>query len=147
MEQKVSVFNVFAVVALIGVLILAGVLILRPPGIGAEEFAEFREKTELALPTSVVLMMAHHEHEMGEGLAAGDLEEVVEEAEEILVFMEGIDWPQAMKPSVNNAVSAIEQLVEAGDLEEAKTAFEEVENTFHEVHHELHHLMEEEHEH
>lgn len=157
--MKLGIFDVLTVVAFAGVLVLAGVLIFAPPSaapsVASEDVAKVEGKlakvgnnTEFALATSAVLMMKHHEREIEEALEEGDLEEVEEEAEEILEFLREVDWPKSMVPSVNDANSACTNIIErakANDLNGTRTAFKEVASTFKEVHHELHHILEEEH--
>jgi hypothetical protein len=143
-------FDAVAVLAIIGVVVLGGVFSLVPPAVTPQEFSEVKGNTEIALATSVVLMMVHHEHEIEEALDEGNLTEAAEEAEEILVFIKGVHWPTPMESSVSQAETAVESLIqkaEANDLNGTKAAFEDVERTFHEVHHDLHHLLEEEHVH
>ena len=84
--------------------------------------------------------MEHHEHEIDEALEQGDLEQALEEAEELIPWMEGTPWLSELTVPAQAAGGAVQKLVEmlkAHDEAGARLAFETMKKKFHHLHHEL----------
>jgi hypothetical protein len=94
----------------------------------------------MAMSTASLWMMEHHEHEIGEALEEGDLEEALEEAEELVVWMNGAPWLSEISAPAQAATDAareVEQKLSAGDKAGARSAFEVMQKKFRHLHHEL----------
>ncbi len=84
--------------------------------------------------------MEHHEHEIDEALEQGDFEQALEEAEELIPWMEGTPWLSALTVPAQAAAGAVHKLVEklkARDEAGARSAFETMKKKLHHLHHEL----------
>lgn len=96
--------------------------------------------SRMAMSTASLWMMEHHEHEIDEALGQGDLEEALEEAEELIPWMEGTPWLSELTVPAQAAAGAVTEVVErlkARDEAGARSAFETMRKKFHHLHHEL----------
>ncbi len=95
---------------------------------------------KLAMSTASMWMIEKHKHEIEEGLEKGDLDEALEEAEELVPWIEGTPWLHELMPYSKKSADAVKEVVvrlKAKDKEGAKAALKEMEMQFHHIHHEL----------
>ena len=94
----------------------------------------------MAMSTSSLWMMGHHEHEIVESLTNMDTEKALEEAEELLPWIKGTLWVKELEHHAMKASESVQKVVDelkTNDIEGAKTAIKEMKMTFHHLHHEL----------
>jgi len=123
--------------------IVALLLVIRLTGTPTPAAAEPQDAetiARMAMSTASLSMMDKHEHEIGEALEGKDFEEALEEAEELVPWMEGTPWLTELATPAKAATDALQVLVEelkSRDEAGANAALEAVKKKFKHLHHEL----------
>jgi len=118
------------------------------PSIAIAKSSDTAERVaKMAMSTASLSMMEHHKHKMEEGLEKGDIKEALEEAEELVLWMEGTPWLDELLPHAKKATEAVKKVIEklkANDTKGAQSAFKDVKINFYHLHHELMEIVSEE---
>lgn len=64
-----------------------------------------------AMSTASLWMIAHHEGEITEALEEIDLKEAIEEAEELIPWIEGTPWVRELRQPAEGFVETVKDLV------------------------------------
>ena len=95
---------------------------------------------KMAMSTSSLWMISHHEHEIMKGLESGDTREALEEAEELVPWIMGTTWIKELKKPAMESIGSVQNVIDKlkeNDIEGAKAAAKEMKMKFHHLHHEL----------
>jgi len=102
----------------------------------------------MAMSTASMWMVERHENKIEKGIKEGDLEEALEEAEELVSWIEGTPWLPELTSDADKAADAVVKVVvnlKAGDKKSSEASFMDMKMQFHHFHHELMEIVSEEH--
>ncbi len=106
----------------------------------AADSSQAEHISRMAMSTASMWMMERHVHEIEEGLEKGDLHEALEEAEELVPWIEGTPWLHELMPGSKKAAEAAKKVaakLKAKDKKGAEAAFMEMKMQFGHFHHKL----------